>query len=227
MTRRIPVFVCGLAMVFAAVSADARPHYTSLDRGVSINWGGAISRGEIKVSGLPAPQTMTKSDLISRPARKAKPPRDAASGLSTGKRGRDHSSGLPTGKRQHGRAVSPRDAASGRATGKRGRDAASGLSTGKRQHSRAGGLPTGKRRHRPIRVRKRVDAATPLIRMAFEQKRRLPRVVIRGHDTSGTVRTFELISVMPVSYSGPAVDSGKSELAMEEITLSVEEIRMR
>ncbi|MCW1923067.1 hypothetical protein OKA05_10925 [Luteolibacter arcticus] len=83
-----------------------------------------------------------------------KSPRDAASGLATGKRQhspRDAASGLATGRRQH----SPRDAASGLATGRRQhspRDAASGLATGRRQHSprdASSGLATGRRQHSP------------------------------------------------------------------------------
>jgi len=54
-----------------------------------------------------------------------KSPRDAASGLATGRRTRDAASGLATGRRT-------RDAASGLATGRRTRDAASGLPTGRR-----------------------------------------------------------------------------------------------
>ena len=58
-----------------------------------------------------------------------KSPRDAASGLATGRRTRDAASGLPTGRRS---TMSNRDASSGLATGRRTRDAASGLPTGRR-----------------------------------------------------------------------------------------------
>ena len=75
-----------------------------------------------------------------------KSPRDAASGLATGRRTRDAASGLPTGRRS---TMSNRDAASGLATGRRTRDAASGLPTGRRStmttRDAASGLPTGRR----------------------------------------------------------------------------------
>jgi hypothetical protein len=95
-------------------------------------------------------------------------PRDAASGMPTGKRmssPRDAASGRPTGRRSSTAndpdemegVVAPRDAASGRPTGRRShivspRDPASGLPTGKRMTSPrdvASGMPTGKRMSSP------------------------------------------------------------------------------
>lgn len=71
-----------------------------------------------------------------------KAPRDAASGLPTGRRSRDAASGMATGRRS-------RDAASGLPTGRRSRDAGSGMATGRRSRDAASGLPTGRRQYSP------------------------------------------------------------------------------
>jgi hypothetical protein len=71
-----------------------------------------------------------------------KAPRDAASGLPTGRRTREAGSGMATGKRS-------RDAASGLPTGRRGRETGSGMATGKRSRDAASGLPTGRRQYAP------------------------------------------------------------------------------
>ena len=118
-----------------------------------VNFNG-LSQQEIRAQVINAPVIETKSkgavSNISFGAgisialnHEVKSPRDAASGLATGKRSapRDAASGLATGKRSR-----PRDAASGLATGRRSREAGSGLATGRRQYrDAASGQATGKR----------------------------------------------------------------------------------
>jgi hypothetical protein len=95
-------------------------------------------------------------------------PRDAASGLPTGKR--QHGWSPTTGQATEHEVVSPRDAASGLPTGKRQHGAMpikAGVSgtTGDVVSPRdaASGLPTGKRQHLPIRGAEATDDATDVV----------------------------------------------------------------
>ncbi len=106
----------------------------------SINGGGMPNRISMNVTVPKQTQGQTFGERVVSP-------RDAASGLPTGKRQhkplalsppRDAASGLPTGKRQHKplRAFDPGfDAGSSGDEGMTTRDAASGLPTGRRQHT--------------------------------------------------------------------------------------------
>lgn len=94
---------------------------------------------------------------------------------------RDVASGRPTGKREP---------ASGLATGKR--DAASGLATGKRDA--ASGMASGKRQHKPIRITKEIDKATPLLAKAMQTGSSIGNVSIQRVE-NGQSETFTLVNV--------------------------------
>lgn len=127
-------------------------------------------------------------------------PRDAASGRPTGKR--DAASGLSTGKR---------DAASGLSTGKR--EGTSGLSTGKRDA--ASGLASGKRQHKPLRVTKHLDKATPLLATALDTGKSIGDVTIQ-RTSNGKIETITLIN----ARVGSIQTEGKSE----HVTFNYEKI---
>ena len=134
-------------------------------------------------------------------ARNVQTPRDATSGQATGKR--ERASGLSTGRR---------DAASGKSTGRR--EAASGLSTGKRDA--ASGLPTGKRQHKPIRVTKPIDKASPVLAKAMSNGSSIGNVTIQRVE-NGKTETLVLTNVM-VANMQKARNS-------EHVTFTYEKIR--
>ncbi|MCZ6673375.1 MAG: type VI secretion system tube protein Hcp [Verrucomicrobia bacterium] len=111
-----------------------------------------------------------------------------------------------------GLATGKRDAASGLATGKR--DAASGLPTGKRDA--ASGLPTGKRQHRPIRIVKPIDKATPMLAKA-----------LASGDSIGNVRIHRMVknnerNLVLLNATVSAIETGAKT---EQVTLNFQDIR--
>ncbi|QXD23639.1 type VI secretion system tube protein Hcp [Opitutia bacterium ISCC 51] len=128
---------------------------------------------------------MVHRDIATRNVR-AK--RDTTPGQGTGKR--DAASGQATGRR---------DAASGLATGKR--DAASGRPTGRRDA--ASGMATGKRQHKPVRVTKGIDKATPLLAKALSSGNSMGNVTIqRTHEGKSETITLINATVAEVQKSG-------------------------
>ncbi|MFP3945074.1 MAG: type VI secretion system tube protein Hcp, partial [Alphaproteobacteria bacterium] len=87
--------------------------------------------------------------------------------------------------------------------------------------NRASGLPTGKRRHKPITILKRVDRASPMLRRAHATRRPLPRVVITGRNSSGAKVKWVIEKVHVTAYSV----SGSGASATEELTIVFEYIQ--
>lgn len=92
-----------------------------------------------------------------------------------------------------------REASSGLATGKR--DAASGKPTGRRDA--ATGMATGKRQHKPIRVTKRIDKASPMLAQSLSNGSSIGNVTIQRVQ-NGKTETLLLVNakVSEINKSG-------------------------
>lgn len=198
MIRLFPAVLC-LLLLAPVSSAQTTMEWIVL----SIDWGdGVVSRGSLKATGFPSDRIVS--------------PRDAASGLPTGRRQHkpvtlsEPPSGRPTGQRQ--KIAAPRDPASGQPT--------KGLTA---PRDAASGLPAGKRQHKPIVITKPVDKATPILQQAQKTRRLLPRVVLRGRDTSSNYIIWELKNVRVSSYSVSGATEGA--VATEKLTLVYESIQ--
>ena len=105
-----------------------------------------------------------------------------------------------------------REAASGLATGKR--DAASGKSTGRRDA--ATGMATGKRQHKPIRVTKRIDKASPMLAQSLSNGGSIGNVTIQRVQDGKT----ETLLLVNAKVSG--IDKAGSS---EHVSFAYEKIR--
>lgn len=187
MTRLIPPVICGLAVFLTATLAHARADHQEAPRILAaptsveqINWGGVVSRGRMKISGLPAIQSAREAARAAPGAR------------------------LRTRK---GTRSAPGERLNRPTFGGGARDKSSGL-------------PTGKRRHKPITLRKRVDRASPMLRRAHAAGRILPRVVMKGRGSSGAYYQWDLRRVRITSYSV----SGSGQTARETVQFTYDSV---
>ena len=123
-------------------------------------------------------------------ARNVRATRDTKPGQPTGKR--DQASGLATGKRE---------AASGRPTGRR--DAASGMATGKRQH-------------KPVKVTKHIDKASPMLAQSLSNGNSIGNVTIQ-RTQGGQTETMILVNATVA-----AVQKAGNK---EHVTFNYEQVR--
>lgn len=145
--------------------------YVSAAKGKAAFRGGTIQKGSDAPKKTAAPPPPEKKPAVAKDTFEAKKaPRDAASGLATGRR--QHKPLTLT--MELGR-VAPQPAPA-QPTGKPPSEPASGQATGKRAHKPietrsatvtsprdpASGLPTGKRMHKPMSISVEIDKTQPL-----------------------------------------------------------------